>query len=499
MDKNTYDYNPGVRVTDYGAGSVMVLRSQCLRCADQPTECSMCVDACPVDAFWETNGRLVAQAKCLHCGLCVGVCPLAAVSVTRKTVQQANAAMLEATLKVDHVTVTCKRTFKAYDDCDDARRFAEKAVKEHSLLEVPCLAYMGPELWFSMLNEVGVSLDEVCVLLPPGQCEACPINQHYEVDEEAAGVDDADGGADDASTLASGEVQAADTDGSVPLKLVTGDAEAVFGPAIELAEQWAQTNVTLLGALEDVPLKRHPNVRAYLVSDEPTDRRGMFTGFFKELRDSWDEVGNSGTAALREVAIQRERREAFKMTRLVETTGAAAAAARKTAGATGKKPLVVPQRYILVDALGRNPAHADTVVLNVSGTDAELCTGCGTCVNVCPLHARHLTECHPALDAGFVGAELLRPSANGSDGDLQDEPPKVASSDPLYCMGCSACIQACPAGACFYGEICGSDLLLTEEELEAQAQAAAEAAEKAAAEKAAKEAAKAAAQANWKK
>jgi ferredoxin len=416
MDKNTYDYVPGVRVPDYGAGSVMVLRSQCLRCAEQPTECDACVTACPVDAFWEANGRLVAQAKCVHCGLCVGVCPVCAISVTRKTVQQANILMLDASLKVDAVTVTCKRTLKAYDDCDDARHFIDKATKEKSLLEVPCLAYMGRELWFSMLNEVGVSLDEACVLLPTGQCEQCPINQHYEVDEDAP----------------------ADEDGSPAVKLVTGDAEAIFGAAIDAAQAWTGVEVRLLDSLEELPLKRHPNVREYLTSGEPTDRRGMFTGFFKELRDSWEEVGSSGTAALREVAIQRERKEAYKLTRLVEATGAAAA--KRPTNSAGKKPLVVPQRYLLIDALGRNSEHASDLVLTVSDTDAALCTGCGTCVKVCPIHARTVTE----------GA---------------------ATCDALYCLGCSACIQTCPTGACHFAEVTGESFLLSEEELEANATA----------------------------
>ena len=57
----------------------------------------------------------------------------------------------------------------------------------------------------------------------------------------------------------------------------------------------------------------------------------------------------------------------------------------------------------------------------ISFVDEELCSGCGTCISVCPYSAIDLEE--------------------DKDGKIH------AKVNKALCMGCGACVAACPSGA----------------------------------------------------
>jgi len=447
--------NPGL--TTFGTGNIMTLSSQCLRYTTEPTPCSICIDACPVNAISEQGKRLaISTTNCLKCGACIGFCPTNAISASSRSIQQINRLALQATLRVDRLAVTCERTLallRLQAETTDANREAETALKlldaaaaSDHLLKVPCLAMITKEIWFSLLNEIGVAkIEEALVYLPLGQCSQCPVNAKDNIEE-------------------------------------------LFGEAIGLAEKWAQTEVGLITDIEELPQTRHANVRAYLLSSDEVDRRGLFTGFFKEVKDSWDEVGTSGNRALKEAKINLERKTAFEKTRLKQdrnTPGKHAPGKgedKKPWTVTNlqnknfnKKPLITSQRFIMIEALGRNAENAESLILPVSDTDASKCTLCGTCVNVCPTRARWIVTETVAETNGQDAStkEADQAVIQEADKDVASEENAQAENtertdyvfcDPLYCVACTACIQACPESACYLTEVNGEEFLIESEQ-----------------------------------
>jgi ferredoxin len=389
--------NPGF--TDFGSGNVLALSSQCLRCAKTATACTICSEFCPVDAIaTQATGRPIISRDCIKCAACVGACPSNALAGTTKTLQQITRVALQASLRVDHLAIGCERTagllrLEARSDAPEAAEAAlqlmQEAQAQERLLSVPCLGMLTKELWFALLNEIGPSrLTQLSVFLPLDQCAECPVNAKENVEEQ-------------------------------------------FGAAIAWAESWTRQGVGLITRPDDLPTTRKANVRAYLTGTAEVDRRGMFTGFVAELKQSWEETALAGNKAADELRLQRERKESFGRTRLsVEV---------KKKRPQGRNPIEVPTRYLLVEALGRNDSHADELMITVSDTDARLCTLCGDCVDACPVRARSIVE-----------------------GEGEDTGRVVA--DGLYCVACSVCLQICPSAACFFTEVSGRSFLLEEEE-----------------------------------
>ena len=424
--------NPGL--TEFGSGNMLALTSQCLRCTKQATECTICSEFCPAAALKTDNpGRPIFASDCIKCGACVGVCPANALATTSKTVQQINRLALQASLRVSHLVICCARVdaLLRLEEMTDSPEAATAALElmasaetsEH-LLKLPCLGMLTRELWFSILNEIAVAkLEALSVFLPPGLCAECPAN-------------------------------------------ALGCTEQLFGEAISVAEEWSGEQLGIISCAEDLPQEHKANVRAYLNSGLEVDRRKAFTGFFDELRRSWDDNAKVGNKALDEVRLQRERRESFARTRL--------SADLKKAAPAGRRPIATPTRYILMEALGRNDLCADELRLLVSATNPERCQLCKLCVDVCPVKAREAVEPQPAeaADSAEAVASAAPSRANESQPTDENEPHALQIiTNELYCVACSACLQACPNAACSFTEILGSSFLLDEPEPEVTAEA----------------------------
>jgi ferredoxin len=415
--------NPGL--TDFGSGTILALSGQCLRSAKRPSDCQVCVDACPVGALSaEAGSKPRVNTECLRCGLCIGVCPLHSLAATTRTIQQIIRTLLQATLRVDDLAITCQRSLSmlrlAAMSSDPAAALAglglaSQAQSTESLFVVPCLAMLPREIWFVALNEVGQArVKRLYVWAPVGQCGQCPV--------------DAD-----------------------------GQAEAVFTAAIDTAERWSGQRVGILSLAEELPQYRTADVRRYLASGERLDRRGIFTGLADELKRSYDDSTRVGNRGADETLKNRERKAAVERTLLANDL---------RAGVSGKdKQVVSPFRQALVEAIGRNPGNAGRVELLVSQTDALRCEGCGACVDVCPVGARRLKGPDGPAAADGLPVDTVShavSAAVGQQGDppgLADGKARIAYVDPLYCLGCSACLQACEAEACSFMLISGEAFL----------------------------------------
>jgi Fe-S-cluster-containing hydrogenase component 2 len=415
--------NPGL--TDFGSGNILALTSQCLRCAKKPTLCAICSDFCPVGAI-ETRaaGRPIISTSCIRCAACVGACPVNALACSTKTLQQIIRLALQASLRVEHLVMTCERTAALLrleimtdepEAATEALRLMEQARTSEHLQTVPCLGMLTRELWFALLNEIGVSkLEKLSVFLPFGQCAECPVNTRENIEDQ-------------------------------------------LGAAIDRAEEWTDRSVGLIARADELPQIRKANVRAYLASDFEIDRRGAFTGFFEELKQSWEDNAQVGNRALEEAHWQRERKKSFERTRL-------SADKKKRTG--GRSPIAVPTRHILVEALGRNDAHASKTLLTVSTTDERLCTLCGDCVNACPVHARSIVEVAAQAESEEKTADVSQDRDKAANAGPTED--KAAAKerrvvvDSLYCVACSVCLQVCPSKACLFTEVEASLFLLDE-------------------------------------
>ncbi|MCL2632113.1 MAG: 4Fe-4S binding protein [Coriobacteriia bacterium] len=350
--------NPGL--TDFGTGSVIAMSSQCLRSAKQATECQICIEACPVDAITATVlQRPIVTRDCLKCGYCISLCPTNAIAATTLTHQQLIRVLLQATLRVEHLAITCSRSFallRLESESSDpeaaqaALTILKQAEVSENLFVVPCLAILSSELWFTALNEIGVtSLNHVSVYLPPGQCDLCPVNCK---------------------------------DGVVD----------TFADSIDRAERWSNQSVSIINSPEDVPQYQKPSVRDYLVRESEADRREAFTGLYGELKRTLDDSNRTGNRSADEAILIRARRQTLSRTLLAEDL--------QNTFSGSKKPILSSHRQALVEAIGRNPANASSVTQLVSQTDSDACDACGTCVEACALKAR-------SIENGVVYADPL--------------------------------------------------------------------------------------------
>ena len=281
----------------------------------------------------------------------------------------------------------------------------ETARRKNLLQTIPCLAMLGPEIWFSILNEVtAAEITKLDVLLPFGQCAQCPVN-------------------------------------------VTGKVDDIFDRAIGTAEQWSNLEVGILNNLDHLKLKPisvlTPLLEGTALNAE-IDRREAFTGAFKGIKNVWDTAAAAAElaekpklTAAEEAAAKRRRLTAFQNTvlaqRMTQLKGAPTLLQSRDPVPLNSRPegaRIPPKRFIVIDALGRDATNASSVILKVSSTDEDLCIGCGKCVKTCSLMARRIAE------------------------------NKKASADSLICLGCGACIAACPKEACFYAAAYGREFVL---------------------------------------
>ncbi|MDR1358231.1 MAG: 4Fe-4S dicluster domain-containing protein [Coriobacteriales bacterium] len=444
---------------DFGAGAMTPLPSRCLRVAKEPSDCDICAQACPVSAITpkdfirEADEKAVAAAVettvnatvragaepeagtgeaagagagdeggagggaattdkpklsakelleqklgvtvsecCIHCGICAAVCPLEALTATKRHPKNLEKQLKDKVAEAEGIALSCARSLYGVPP-----RLAAQA------LSLPCLADLSTEEWFRAAaqardailpdpNEEELETGSLKVYLPPLICEDCPVN-------------------------------------------VCGDAERAYLATIAEAEAWGADNIELVDEAEQLRNTAAGTLMSALGDVASDDRRELVTQLADGFKRSWKSAGGSLTREKNRAELLAERRKQTKKTKPPD---------HNAPRPFGKKS---QRRGLLRSALEQDETLAEDVELLSAVTEAEFCTGCGSCVSACPLNARRLISSSSVLYFGKL-PEDKRPKEK-----------QAAVTDQLCCLGCSACVQRCPTGACTLSWLSGRDFL----------------------------------------
>ena len=209
-------------------------------------------------------------------------------------------------------------------------------------------------------------------------------------------------------------------------RTVTG--EAVYADSIAEAEELADNTV---GLEVDASEMTHEYTRAY--------KRSQFVGNMARAGMTVATKGVPILAGAQAVAkrLKDHNAQLMNVQRQIE----------KAVGAKtdqSKRRVLTQERKLVVAALQKRPELAENFQPRVPVCDWSLCTMCGECAKACPLHACDL-------------------DASGH-----------FSVEPAYCVGCEACMIACPE-CCIEMEPCSpQELVIPDEDAEKLAERRAE-------------------------
>ncbi len=189
-------------------------------------------------------------------------------------------------------------------------------------------------------------------------------------------------------------------------------AEETLTMAISAAEAASGEEV---GFRDSLPRKSDEGFFASLAqAGAGGGKRDALSDIFEELKDAASGNRRRRTDAhLHDLIEQQERRASNDRLGLGTSTQFNAYA---PLGRT--KKILHPKRQMLLAAAAAKPDAGSTITLSVSLTNSATCNDYLACAKTCP-----------------TGARL--PSAQ--DGTL--------AYDPLYCIGCASCVEACPTGS----------------------------------------------------
>lgn len=228
----------------------------------------------------------------------------------------------------------------------------------HNVVTLPCLASLSPEFWTLVLAE-NIPVKIAC---DPAYCTDC---------ERA------------------GEI-----------------AETLYEHAISQAEDWTDTRV---GYSDVIPEKE--DLLKDLSNPDGVDRRSAFDNLIGDVGDI-----ASGKRRLRNSEVLQqfyERKERSKALNRLNLGDSESFNSFVPLGRT--KKILFPKQQFLLEALARNSAIAERILVDISQTDCELCTNELSCSQTCPTGARY---------------------PNPETGELE--------MDVSYCIGCGICVEACP-------------------------------------------------------
>ncbi len=206
-------------------------------------------------------------------------------------------------------------------------------------------------------------------------------------------------------------------------------APVLFGRAIELAESQTRRQV----GISAKPCSPQANTDNPLGSKE-LGRREAFDGIVSGITEIFD--GSRNLRKSTELQKQRERRERRQTLQELDMSQSDLADSISTDGNRSRKTLR-PRRRMLLETLQRRPELASRIDVSVAQVDGSRCHPAfckATCQLACPTGACQLNA---AESRAFI--------------------------DARFCIGCGACIAACPAHAISIEESDASILMAIEQ------------------------------------
>ncbi len=186
-----------------------------------------------------------------------------------------------------------------------------------------------------------------------------------------------------------------------------GRGEMLFCRSIEMAEEWTGGTVRFDRELPEA---------IGVPDDADYGRREAFDSVKGDVVDVINgkrRLKNSET--LQNYYEKKERDRAIKKLNLGPTGEFTNRFSESETSAT----LFTPKRKLLLEAISRSPHIAERIPVVLSDTDLDACTNCLECTKTCMTGARNISR---------------------TDGSL--------TFDEKLCIGCGACVSACPHGAC---------------------------------------------------
>lgn len=135
----------------------------CTKVISPLSQCSKCVDICPLDSIAINDTKIELDENCVNCGLCTAVCPTKALQLQKPSL---NELVAEAKKK-------CETNGYIYIQCE-RNKIEENGV---STITVPCLGAVPKEIWMALATDC----DNLTIYNPESACSKCELTTGEEV------------------------------------------------------------------------------------------------------------------------------------------------------------------------------------------------------------------------------------------------------------------------------------------------------------------------------
>ncbi|NHC42209.1 4Fe-4S binding protein [Bacillus sp. MM2020_1] len=136
-----------------------VQANKCLKVRAVTSNCSACIDVCPINSIDITLDSIEVKESCIACGLCTSVCQTNALKWNHPPLIQLLNQLRQLSNRETEVYLACARTMKG--------------TAKSNVVEVPCLGLLPAELWVS----AGLYVPNLNIIYQSTCCDTCMIGE----------------------------------------------------------------------------------------------------------------------------------------------------------------------------------------------------------------------------------------------------------------------------------------------------------------------------------